>query len=66
VVVVSTRFDDFEDWWDPFTLGVGPAGAHVLDRDAEDQASLREQCRTLLPSGSFTQEMPAWVVRGRA
>lgn len=66
VLVVSTSFDDFDDWWDPFTIGVGPAGAYVLDRDAEGQALLRDQCRALLPRGPFTQEVSAWVVRGQA
>lgn len=65
VLTVSTSFDGFEDWWDPFTLGVGPAGGYVRERDAEGQRSLREQCRALLPSGPFTQQVPAWAVRGR-
>ena len=66
VLTISTSFDDFEDWWAPFTLGVGPAGAYVLDRDDEVRALLREQCRALLPSGPFTQDSPAWAVRGLA
>ena len=26
---VKVRFATFADWWDPFTLGVGPAGSYV-------------------------------------
>ena len=26
---VTVGFASFEDWWEPFTMGVGPAGDHV-------------------------------------
>ena len=55
----------FEDWWEPFTLGVGPAGAHVAGLDAEGQARLRERCRELLPAAPFVPPARAWAARGR-
>ena len=32
-VSVTLEFATFEEWWDPFTLGVGPAGAYVARLD---------------------------------
>ncbi len=62
---VSLEHPSFEDWWHPFTLGVGPAGAHVAGLDADGQAALRERCRTMLPGGPFVLTARAWAVRGR-
>ncbi|MGZ4270886.1 MAG: class I SAM-dependent methyltransferase [Solirubrobacteraceae bacterium] len=56
----------FDDWWEPFTLGVGPAGAHVAGLDAEGAAELRERCRLLLGDGPLSLAMRAWATRGRA
>ncbi|MDQ3672433.1 MAG: class I SAM-dependent methyltransferase, partial [Actinomycetota bacterium] len=42
---VSVEHPTFEDWWDPFTLGVGPAGAYVAGLDRDRQVQLRERCR---------------------
>ena len=62
---VRVEHPSFEDWWEPFTLGVGPAGAHVAGLDAEGQARLRERCRELLPSAPFVPPARAWAARGR-
>ena len=35
---VDVEHPSFEEWWEPFTLGVGPAGAHVASLDAGRQA----------------------------
>jgi SAM-dependent methyltransferase len=56
----------FEDWWEPFTLGVGPAGVFVSGLDANRRARLRELCRGLLPAPPFVVTASAWAVRGRA
>ena len=55
----------FEEWWDPFTLGVGPAGAYLAKLDADACAQLRERCRLLLGDGPLTLAMRAWAARGR-
>ena len=55
----------FEEWWEPFTLGVGPAGAYVAGLDAEHQAALREQCRAMLPAAPFALTARAWTAFGR-
>jgi SAM-dependent methyltransferase len=56
----------FEEWWEPFTRGVGRAGAYAASLDAERQAELREACRTLLPDGPFVLTARAWATRGLA
>ncbi len=56
----------FEEWWEPFTRGVGPAGAYVAGLDAERRAELREQCRALIPTAPFTVTARAWAARGIA
>lgn len=55
----------FDEWWQPFTRGVGPAGSYVASLDAEEQAELRERCRTLLPDAPFVLTARAWAARGR-
>src|SRR6185312_12038815 len=32
---VSLEHPSFEDWWEPFTFGVGPAGVYVAGLDSE-------------------------------
>jgi SAM-dependent methyltransferase len=56
----------FEEWWQPFTLGVGPAGAYVSKLDPERQAELRERIREQLPEAPFTLPARAWAARGLA
>jgi SAM-dependent methyltransferase len=62
----SLEHSSFEEWWEPFTRGVGPAGAYVAGLDAERQAELREKCRALLPSAPFVLPARAWAARGLA
>jgi SAM-dependent methyltransferase len=63
---VRVEHPSFADWWEPFTLGVGPAGTHVAALDAEGQARLRERCRELLPAAPFVPPARAWAARGVA
>ncbi len=46
---VSVEHPSFEEWWEPFTLGVGPAGSYVAGLDAPP-GELRERCRAELPA----------------
>ncbi|MDA8436522.1 MAG: class I SAM-dependent methyltransferase [Actinomycetales bacterium] len=60
-LTVRVAHPSFEEWWEPFTLGVGPAGAHVAALDADARAALRDRCRELLPAGAFTIDAVAWT-----
>jgi SAM-dependent methyltransferase len=64
VLSVSVEHPSFDDWWEPFTLGVGPAGAFAAGLDPERQAELRELCRQKLPAAPFVPPARAWVARG--
>jgi SAM-dependent methyltransferase len=63
---VSLEHPSFEEWWEPFTFGVGPAGAYVAGLDAGRQAQLREHCREALPDAPFVLTARAWTARGLA
>jgi SAM-dependent methyltransferase len=63
---VDVEHPSFDEWWEPFTLGVGPAGRHVAQLSSEDQAQLRDACRARLPPPPFVIAAQAWVARGRA
>ena len=65
-LTVGVEHPTFEDWWEPYTLGVGPAGAHVARLDPERSEALCERCRELLPEAPFVLEAKAWVARGTA
>ncbi len=65
VLTVRVGFADFEDWWQPYTLGVGPAGAYVAGLDAARREELRSRCAERLPDGPFELGASAWCVRGR-
>ena len=56
----------FDDFWEPFTFAVGPAGGYLRGASAERQASLREACREALPDGPFSLDARAWFARGTA
>ena len=64
VLSVSVEHPSFEDWWEPFELGVGPAGGYVARLDAKQQAELRERCRELQPPPPFVLTSRAWAARG--
>jgi SAM-dependent methyltransferase len=64
-LTVTRSFAGFDDWWEPYTHGVGPAGSYVSGLDDEHRAALRDRCRTLLPDGAFDLTAVGWAVRGR-
>jgi SAM-dependent methyltransferase len=66
IISASVEHKGFEEWWEPFTHGVGPAGSHVASLDVNGQAELRERCRSLIPSGPFVVTARAWAARGIA
>ena len=63
---VDVEHPSFEDWWEPFMLGVGPAGGFTASLDAEGQARLRDLCRERLPTPPFAVTARAWAARGLA
>jgi hypothetical protein len=64
VITVDVEHPSFEEWWEPFTRGVGPAGAYVGTLDADRRVELRARCQEALPTAPFTMTGRAWAVRG--
>ena len=66
-LVVSSRYEDFDEIWDAFLLGVGPAGQHLVSQPPERQSAIRAEYFSRLgePAGSFEFDARAWAVRGR-
>ena len=55
--------ESFDEWWEPFTLGVGPAGAYVARLEPHAVMMLRDRARELLPAAP---QACAWTARGVA
>src|SRR3954468_15924382 len=61
---VGVEFASFDEWWAPYELGVGPAGAYVARLDDARREDLRELCRSRMPQAPFTITGRAWAARG--
>jgi SAM-dependent methyltransferase len=63
---VPTVFEDFEDYWRPFTLGAGPAPGYCASLDPSARQRLREKLFESLPrheDGSIHLKTRAWAVK---
>jgi SAM-dependent methyltransferase len=67
-LVVERSYVDFEDLWEPFTFGVGPAGTYCASLDGDRREALRRECfrRFGEPVGPLSLTARAWLVCGRA
>lgn len=66
-IEVRARFEDFEDFWRPFTLGAGPAPGYYLSLDEEGRHALRQKLKAELGGGEGIEfAARAWAARGRA
>lgn len=65
---ITTRFESFADYWDPFLLGQGPAGAYLRKVDGDRRQALRGEVKRRLAIKSenapFALSARAWAVRG--
>jgi SAM-dependent methyltransferase len=64
---VPTPFQNFDDYWQPFLGGQGPAPAYAMSLDEPARARLREGLKAALPiqaDGSIMLTARAWAVRG--
>lgn len=65
-LTVTAEYATFDEWWQPYTLGVAPAGRQLAALGAADRELVRLRCRELLPEGPFTVTATAWSARGVA
>jgi SAM-dependent methyltransferase len=66
---VPMRFGSFEEYWDPFLGGQGPAPGYVASLDEDRRSELRREIERRLPrepDGSIALAGRAWAARGTA
>jgi len=64
VLVARVEYPSFDDWWKPFSFGVGPAGASFVALSSDQRTRVRERCEALLGRAPFEMESFAWAARG--
>jgi SAM-dependent methyltransferase len=67
-IEIPTVFANFEEYWDPFLGGQGPAPAYAMSLTADARERLRERIRARMPAhanGSIHMIARAWAVRGQ-
>ncbi|MCC6394374.1 MAG: class I SAM-dependent methyltransferase [Bryobacterales bacterium] len=67
---ITMRFESFADYWDPFLVGQGPAGAYLRNADSRRKEALREEVKRRLgiqrENRRLRLQARAWAVRGVA
>jgi hypothetical protein len=66
-LVIDMVFRDFDDYWDPFLGGQGPAAGYCTALEPDARAALRARLAATLPTqqdGSISLTARAWAVRG--
>ncbi len=66
---IPTRFASFDEYWQPFLGGQGPAPAYAMSLDETARLRLRERIRGRQPvaaNGSISLTARAWAVRAVA
>jgi SAM-dependent methyltransferase len=68
-LVFQLSFDSFQDYWQPFLRGQGPAGAYVAALPPTKRIALERRLLTRLLNGRrdapFTLQARAWAAKGR-
>ncbi len=65
---VEVAYTGFDDFWEPFLGGAGPAGAYLASLDDGRRAAIRDELHALIgsPQGPFSLPARAWYAVGRA
>ena len=66
---IDTVFKDFEDFWQPFTLGAGPAPGFCMSLDPQARQRLKDELQSTLPrdrDGSIALTARAWGIKAEA
>jgi hypothetical protein len=69
-LTIEQPFASFEDYWNPFLAGQGPAGAYVASLSPANRDLLRDRLRYRLTGehgnggGPFVLTARAWAVKG--
>src|SRR5688572_27004545 len=67
-LVIEQSYASFDDYWEPFLKGAGPAGAYAVSLPEERRQQLESRLRKRLlggrDDGPFVLKAAAWAVRG--
>jgi len=63
-VTIEMEFASFDDYWQPFLCGQGPAGVYVSSLAESAQHTLESRLRAQLADAGPTLQARAWAVRG--
>jgi hypothetical protein len=63
-ITVDVVHPTFDEWWEPYTYGIGPAGDYVRQLDGDGRARVASRARERLGDGPFTVNATAWAARG--
>jgi SAM-dependent methyltransferase len=63
-LTIDMTFTSFDDYWQPFLRGQGPAGVYVASLAESDRHALQSRLRDRLGTSGFTLRGRAWAVRG--
>jgi ubiquinone/menaquinone biosynthesis C-methylase UbiE len=65
VIEIEATYADFEDFWSPFTFGIGPAGHYLMAQPGERRDAIRRACFELLGQPQRRFSLPARVLAVR-
>ena len=68
LIEAPTIFQDFDDYWQPFTLGAGPAPGYCMSLKPDHRERLRQKLAETLPrqeDGSIHLKARAWAVKAQ-
>lgn len=65
-IEVSAGYSGFDDFWEPFTFAVGPAGQALARLNEDQKAAVREAVRAELPAGPFSLDARSWYATATA
>lgn len=66
LIKIATHFQSFEDYWNPFVGGPGPAPGYLSSLPPQKQQDLKKQLKAMLPhneDGSISLTASAWAAR---
>ncbi len=63
---VGLELAGFEDWWEPYTFGVGPVGSYVRSLDPGARLRLEQALLSEVGDEPFRMDVSAWAAVGTA
>ena len=66
VVIANLEIETFDAYWEPFSRGVGPAGAYLASLDSTARERLESTARAIAGPEPFVIRARAWAARGLA